>query len=251
MLENNNYIDLRDYSTVIVLLILFIFLVFLSLIIIYNRQLKRKITKLNLVNIEFQEIIARNELRLKEIHHRIKNNLQLILSLLNIEASNKKAISVDDFLLKGQSRIQSIVEVHQNLYEADLYNNICLQNYIEGLVQSLSRIYSQEVDFEIAAHNTILDIETTIPLGLIITELVSNSFKHAFVGTDEPCIKIDIKKNEDKKYLMTLQDNGIGFPEKPSSNVAIGLELVSMLVLQINGQLNRENQQGAIYNISF
>ena len=141
--------------------------------------------------------------------------------------------------------------MHLNLYEADLYNNICLQNYIEGLVQSLSRIYSQEVEFEIAAHNTILDIETTIPLGLIITELVSNSFKHAFVGTDEPCIKIDIKKNEDKKYLMTLQDNGVGFLEKPSSKVAVGLELVSMLVLQINGQLNRENQQGAIYSIIF
>lgn len=206
---------------------------------------------MNLLNREFQDTIATRNLQLKEIHHRIKNNLQLILSLLNIEAGNNKVISIEEFLLKGQSRIQSIVEVHQNLYEADLNDKVRLQNYIESLVQSLSQMYNQEVEFEIVTHNTILDIETTIPLGLIITELVSNSFKHAFVGTDVARIKIDIKKSDDKKYLMTLQDNGVGFPEKPSSNVAIGLELVSMLVLQINGKLNRKNQQGAIYNISF
>lgn len=230
---------------------LFILLTSLGFLIRHNRLLKRKIAKLNLLNREFQQDIARKDLRFKEIHHRIKNNLQLILSLLNIEAGNKKGISIEEFLLKCQSRIQSIVEVHQNLYQADLYNNVCLQNYIEDLVQSLSRIHNQEVEFEIATHSTILDIETTIPLGLIITELVSNSFKHAFVGTDVARIKIDIKKSEDNKYLMILQDNGVGFPEKPSSKVTIGLELVSMLVLQINGKLNRKNQQGAIYNISF
>ncbi len=251
MIENSNYINLRDFSILILTFFLFIFLLGLGLLLLHNLQLKRKITKLNLLNIEFQEDIARKDLRFKEIHHRIKNNLQLILSLLNIEAGNKKGISIEEFLLKCQSQIQSIVEVHQNLYEADLYNNVCLQNYIEDLVQSLSRIYNQEVEFEIATHNAILDIETTIPLGLIITELVSNSFKHAFVGKEVARIKIEIKKNEDKKYLMIMEDNGIGFPEEPSSKVTIGLELVSMLVLQINGKLNRKNQQGAIYNISF
>lgn len=230
---------------------MFILLTSFGFLIRHNRLLKRKIAKLNLLNREFQDTIATRNLQLKEIHHRIKNNLQLILSLLNIEAGNNKVISIEEFLLKGQSRIQSIVEVHQNLYEADLNDKVRLQNYIESLVQSLSQMYNQEVEFEIVTHNTILDIETTIPLGLIITELVSNSFKHAFVGTDVARIKIDIKKSDDKKYLMTLQDNGVGFPEKPSSNVAIGLELVSMLVLQINGKLNRKNQQGAIYNISF
>lgn len=114
----------------------------------------------------------------------------------------------------------------------------------------MTAIYNNDIKIEINTNDTILEVDKAIPVGIIITELVSNSFKHAFTENCEASIRIDVKKNQNK-YELILQDNGIGFPDKPTSKVAIGLELVSMMVLQINGRLNRKNQQGAIYNISF
>ena len=141
--------------------------------------------------------------------------------------------------------------IHQNLYENGFSNTINLQNYIENIVKNLSQIYNTEIDIEINTNETILDVDAAIPLGLIITELVCNAFKHAFKDSKSGRIKIDIKKNSENKLELTLKDNGTGFPEKPTSKLAIGLELVQMMVMQLNGKLNRENQQGTIYSISF
>ena len=250
MIENNNYIDLRDFSTFMVLVLFFVFLMGFGLLIYYNLQLKKNVKRLNSMNNLLQASFTSKEFQLKDIHHRIKNNLQLIISLLNIEASKKNDDSIEEYLLKGQSRIHSIAAMHQNLYKTEYYDSIKLQNYIESIVRNLTDIYNNDIKIEINTNDTILEVDKAIPVGIIITELVSNSFKHAFTEKCDASIKIDIKKNQNK-YELTLRDNGIGFPEKPTSKVAIGLELVSMMVLQINGHLNRKNQQGAIYNISF
>ena len=250
MIENNSYIDYRDFSTIIVLLLLFIFLMSFCLLIFYNKQLKNNICRLNSINNTYQVSLASKEIQIKEIHHRIKNNLQLIISLFNIEASNKNGFTIDEFVLKGQARIQSIAAIHQNLSETDYSNSIKLQNYIEIIIHHLTEIYNNKIAIEINTNDIYLDVETAIPIGIIITELVSNSFKHAFNGNNLGNIKIVIKKKQNK-YKMILQDNGVGFPETPSKKVTVGLELVSILVLQINGKLKRRNKRGAIYNISF
>lgn len=250
MIENNSYIDYRDFSTIIVLLLLFIFLMSFCLLIIYNKQLKNNISRLNSINNTYQVSLASKEIQIKEIHHRIKNNLQLIISLFNIEASNKNGFTIDEFVLKGQARIQSIAAIHQNLSETDYSNSIKLQNYIEIIIHYLTEIYNNKIAIEINTNDIFLDVETAIPIGIIITELVSNSFKHAFNCNNIGIIKIVIKKKQNK-YKMILQDNGVGFPETPSKKVTVGLELVSILVLQINGKLKRRNKRGAIYNISF
>lgn len=247
MLENNNYINLRDYVDLIIPTGLLVIFCCLCLLIRFNKQLRKKNRVLNEINHVFKLSIADKDLQLKEIHHRIKNNLQLIVSLLNIEASNSKQATVDDFLLKGQSRIHSISLIHQNLYETESCNAINLQNYIENITQNLSQIYSTNIKIKINTNETTLDVETAIPIGLIITELVCNAFKHA--KSDH--IKIDIIKSAENKLELILKDNGIGFPEKPISKLGIGLELVEMMVLQIDGKLNRKNQQGTVYNISF
>lgn len=135
MIENNYYIDLRDFSSFIVLVLLFVFIVVFGLLIYSNLHQKNKIKRLNSLNNLFQVSISSKELQLKEIHHRIKNNLQLIISLLNIEASKKNDDSIDEYLLKGQSRIHSIAAMHQNLYETEYYDSIKLQNYIEYCLQ--------------------------------------------------------------------------------------------------------------------
>ncbi len=249
MIEYNDYIDSKLYFVIIAIVILLIILIGYYFLIRFNFQLKKEIEQLNQINYFNQVSITTNEIQLKEIHHRIKNNLQLIVSLLNIEASNNN--SVEDFLFKVQTRIHSIALIHQNLYETEFTNSVDLQYYVESIVQNLSQIYKNDVVIEINTNNTILDVETAIPIGLIITELVCNSFKHAFIKNSAGKIKIDIINKKLKQYELTLQDNGIGFPEIPTQKKAIGLDLVSIMVLQINGEINRKNNQGAFYNISF
>lgn len=249
MIENIIFLNSIDFGTLILPGIVLVFILGIGLLIRFNNQLKKDIEKLNQINNFHQVALATKNIQLKEIHHRIKNNLQLIVSLLNIEASNNN--SVEDFLFKVQTRIHSIALIHQNLYETEFTSAVHLQNYVESIVQNLSQIYNNDVEIEINTNNTILDVETAIPIGLIITELVCNSFKHAFIKNYKGKIKIDIKNNKLKKYELTLQDNGIGFPEIPTPKRAIGLDLVSIMVLQINGEINRKNNQGAFYNISF
>ncbi len=250
MFDYNSCNYLGIYKILLLLVILLLYILGINTLIRYNNQLIKKNIALNTLNNVFKDSIASKDLQLKEIHHRIKNNLQLIVSLLNIEANNNST-SLEAFLLKGQSRIHSIAAIHTNLYENEFSNKINLQNYLESIVQNLSQIYQNDVTIEINAKDTVLDPETAIPIGLIITELVSNAFKHAFIKNNSGCIKIDIIKTKHNKYNMTIQDNGIGFPEKPIAKISIGLDLVSMMVLQINGELQRKNQQGAFYNISF
>jgi two-component sensor histidine kinase len=251
MIENNNQIDFREFGFIILPILLTLLMVGIALLIRFNLLLNKNKTQLKTLNNTFQVSLASKDLQLKEIHHRIKNNLQLIVSLLNIEAGNNKEVTVDDFLIKGQSRIHSISLIHQNLYETGYCNTINLQNYIENIVQNLSQIYNSEIDIDINTNETILDVDTAIPFGLIITELVCNAFKHAFKDAKSGHIKIDIRKNTENKLELILKDNGIGFPEKPTSKFTLGLELVHMMVMQLDGKLNRENQQGTVYNISF
>lgn len=249
MIQNYIYNDVKHFNILITILVLLVIITGYFFLIQFNNQLKKNIIQLNIINNVFKDSLATKDVQLKEIHHRIKNNLQLIVSLLNIEACNSN--SIEDFLFKGQTRIHSIAAIHQNLYESEFSNSVNLQNYVESIVQNLSQIYKNEVVIEINTNNTILDVETAIPIGLIITELVCNSFKHAFIKNNSGLIKIDIVKKKFKKYELTLQDNGIGFSEIPSPKMAIGLDLVSMMVLQINGKINRKNSNGALYNISF
>jgi two-component sensor histidine kinase len=149
MLENNNYIDLRIFSASILLLLLLFFIMGFGLLIYYNLQLKKNIVRLNSMNNSFQVSITRKDLQLKDLHHRIKNNLQLIISLLNIEASKKNGDTIDEYLLKGQSRIHSIAAMHQNLYETEYYESIKLQNYIESIVRNMTNIYNNNIKIEI------------------------------------------------------------------------------------------------------
>lgn len=251
MTDRINYLGLIDFNLHVVPTALAFSMLGLYFLIRNNKLLNKTNFQLSSLNKTYQVSITDKDLQLKEIHHRIKNNLQLIVSLLNIEAGNNGNNSVDDFLLKGQSRIHSISLIHQNLYETEFNNTINLQNYIEGIIQNLSQIYDNDVDVKINTNQTVIDVDTAIPFGLIITELVCNAFKHAFTDTKSGQIKIDIKKNAKNKLELTLKDNGIGFPKIPSPKIGIGLELVQMMVMQLNGNQKRIDLKGTVYKISF
>ncbi|MCV6628686.1 MAG: ATP-binding protein, partial [Flavobacteriaceae bacterium] len=174
---------------------------------------------------------------LKEIHHRVKNNLQMVSSLLSIQAKNTKSKAAIEALEEGKSRVKAMALIHQKLYQNDDLSVIEMQGYIETLVNSIKALYkrnSSNIDIQIEAADTELDIDRAIPFGLILNELVSNSFKYAFPNSTDGTIKIKLQVDE-KKGFFEYTDNGIGLPSdmEERSKSSMGFNLVNRLVNQL------------------
>jgi len=252
--EQNNYI-LLSAIIIVALCIVFVLLVFnnyikkKSIIII-----KQKNEALARVNDLLTQSNLEKEILLKEIHHRVKNNLQLVMSLLNIQAQDSQQISIQEFMEKGRLRIATMSLIHQSLYQADNFANINFQEYLENLVTNIKQTFEENsVDVEVQTNGTTFDLDTAIPLGLIINELVCNALKYAFPKDLKGRISIAIEKKEGQSYELRISDNGVGVVDKVTPKVAksIGLELVSLLVKQLQGTLKQVNQAGTHYTIQF
>lgn len=249
----------RQKSYVVVFFVISVALFIVFILLGYNFQNKRKsIRLLHAKNEELSrlnEIIAASlkekDILLKEIHHRVKNNLQLVMSLLNIQAQDSQNISIEDFLEKGQSRIATMSLIHQNLYLSDNFSQIDFQTYLENLVENIKNTFNEnKVAIAIDTHGNTFDLDTAIPLGLIINEIVCNALKHAFPEDMEGQIQIAIQKKESNLFELVIGDNGIGTTATKKSN-SIGLELVSLLVMQLRGKIEKINQIGTYYSIQF
>jgi two-component sensor histidine kinase len=174
------------------------------------------------------------------------------MSLLNIQAQDSQNISINDFLEKGQSRIATMSLIHQNLYQTENFVEIDFETYLINLIENIKQTFSNtNVEFEINTNNNSFDLDTSIPLGLIINELVCNALKHAFPKDLKGKIEIEIKRNTTESFLLKIKDNGIGINKSKKSNSSIGLELVSLLAMQLKGRINRIDDFGTSYNIEF
>lgn len=199
------------------------------------------------------KIIKEKELLLKEIHHRVKNNLQLVLSLLNIQAEDTNNNSIDVFLEKSRSRISTMSIIHQNLYLSDNLSCIHFQNYLEELIDYIVQTFeNNNIDIKIDSSEIDFDLDLSITLGLIVNELVCNSMKYAFNNIDKGEISINLKRIKEGLYELNISDNGIGFNKNKLKNTnSIGTEIVELLVLQLKGTIEHINQNGTHYKITF
>jgi len=200
--------------------------------------------------------LREKEVLLKEIHHRVKNNLQIISSLLNLQADYLKDPEAIEVFRDSQNRIQSMAIVHEKLYQSEDLATINLSEYIQDLVSNLS--YSYEVNLEaiavkIKVEEVLLDIDTAIPCGLIINELVSNSLKYAFPKHQSGEICIELKSLIGKQMKLTVSDNGIGLPENFDFNKtdSLGLQLVDALTTQLKGTIEIDRDRGTKFQIIF
>ncbi len=208
---------------------------------------------------ELLATLQEKELLLREIHHRVKNNLQIISSLLNLQIPYIKDEQSIEFLKESQNRVKSISMVHEKLYQSKNLDQINFGSYISNIVTNLFQTYDVNpgmIEYNLNLSNIELNIETSIPCGLIITELITNSIKHAFPDGDEQAKKYKIWVKlypENEKFTLKIKDNGIGFPEDLDfkNTNSLGLQLVSMLINQVDGsiELNREN--GTEFKIEF
>jgi PAS domain S-box-containing protein len=220
-----------------------------------NRVLERT-AQLEKANRTLQSSLKEKEVLIKEIHHRVKNNLQIISSLLSMQSGYVKDRDSYELFRESQDRIKSIALVHEKLYQSADLSNIDFKEYVRKLTDHLLRSYGinqEKIKVVIAAEEVFLDINTAIPCSLMINELVSNALKHAFPPGTGGAISIEMRQDALKRYHLNVSDNGSGFPEEVDfRNVSsLGLQLVNTLVEQLKGKIELNKKHGTTFQIVF
>jgi PAS domain S-box-containing protein len=213
------------------------------------------ITDKKRVDEQIRQSLKEKEVLLKEVHHRVKNNLQVISSILNLQSSYVKDKRVLEILLESQNRIKSMAFVHESLYQTKDFSNISFREYVENISRNLVHSYAATDSapvLNLDLDNIQLNLDTAIPCGLIINELLTNSLKYAF--TDGKKGKIDIAIKEKGGHItINIADNGKGLPKEIDfrNTESLGLQLVVSLVEQINGKIRLDTKKGTKFTIEF
>ncbi len=212
-----------------------------------------------IVIMKAQEKIKNNllekEVMLQEIHHRVKNNLQIISSLLHIQSNTIDDENSLKLLKESQNRVRSMAIIHQKLYEDKDLSKVDLSSYIRSLVSNLLRSYntdSTKIDLDNNVEDIHLSLKTAIPCGLILNEIISNSIKYAFKNRENGKISISITKVNDQTFNMIVRDDGVGLIiKKNKKRKSLGMELIDIFVNQIKGTYTLDTEKGVCYNITF
>jgi two-component sensor histidine kinase len=200
--------------------------------------------------------LREKEVLLKEIHHRVKNNLQIVSSLLYMQASKTEHPGAVSALKESRARIKSMALIHERLYQSPNLASIDMGAYTRNLVSDLQHAYRTEessVRLTVKIDDIPLGITEAIPCGLIINELVSNALKHAFPKGKEGEITIQLQKRDANRFVLTVSDSGTGFPENidPRNSPSLGLTLVNSLVEQLDGTIELDRRGGTTFSITF
>ncbi len=196
------------------------------------------------------------EILIKEVHHRVKNNLQIISSLLKLQSvylEDKKALEI---FKESQNRVKTMALIHERLYRSNNISQIYYKDYIEALISNLIISYGTSTDritIKYDIDDIVFDIDTALPCSLIINELVSNCLKYAFCGDQTGNINISVKKKNLDEYMISVGDNGKGFPSEIDyrNTETLGLQLVNTLVEQLDASLKLTNSEGTKFDIYF
>lgn len=239
-----------------------VILFFIILLLVINVQMnKRRHRELNIKNKHIvqqknaiENALKEKEFLIKEIHHRVKNNLQIISSMLNLQADNIDDAAAKEVLQESRLRINSMALIHQLLYSKNNMLNVAISDYLSTLLSQIEKSYSsvsRKIITELRCDTINLDLDTAIPLGLIVNELVTNSYKHAFNAKETGNILVSFHLNEaDKTYTLRVSDNGSGFDHADKKYQSLGMELIQMLAEQLNGKMTFRNENGTIAEIT-
>lgn len=220
-----------------------------------NKLLRQEIIERQRIEEALKSSLQDKEVLLKEIHHRVKNNLQFISSLLRLQAGYIKNEQALDVLQDSQSRVRAMAMIHESLYQSNNLAKIGFLKYIHKLINNLIDSYRVNPNINIKSRidNALLRIDTAIPCGLIINELISNSIKHAFVNKESGEIYVEFLMLEKGKYSLNVSDNGIGMKNdiKLTLTQSLGLQLVWKLVEQLEGNIVFNTNFGTSFKITF
>ncbi len=205
---------------------------------------------------EISKSLKEKEIMLKEIHHRVKNNLQVVSSLLFFQSKKISDPKTLEIFKDGENRVKSMALIHEKLYQADDLANIDFKEYVKNLTNFLFQSYGiDRTKFKLInnVQDIKLGIDTAVPCGLILNELVTNSVKHGFKGKDNGEVKIDMYQQKEDKLLLKVSDNGNGMPNELNiqQSDSLGLRLVSNLTIQLNGKVEFFNENGVTVKVLF
>ena len=232
----------------------------------YREHLEEQVTEktkaLKLANAKLQEIngelrvsLEEKEVLLREVHHRVKNNMQVIMSLMNLQKPLYRDAYDLRLIEKSIHRIQAMAMAHEQLYRTDDFTQINLQAYLNGMVNEIASsktAVGEDLDIQVQVQNLYLGLELAIPIGLIIHELVDNVIEHAYPDRDGGILQVTAVKNDDT-YTLTVADKGIGLPENIEIGLtsSLGFMLVQTLAMQVGGKLEVERQNGTLVKLVF
>ncbi len=204
---------------------------------------------------EQSALLLEKDVLMKEIHHRVKNNLQVISGLLELQSKVLTDETAKDALREGRNRVRSIALIHQNLYQFENLSTIELKRFVNDLCRQVESVFQKQnpVAVNITVPDLHLDIDTAVPLGLIMNELLSNSFKHAFNDVAAGEINLEIRSIIEGKYQLLYSDNGPGLPVNfdVAKTSTLGIQLIYDLSRQIGGSVKYDNSNGASFIINF
>lgn len=233
----------EDQIQLVFISLIFTLLGFAGLVYAYLKSIKSQRLIAEQKHIIENALVEKDSL-LKEIHHRVKNNLQMVSSLLSLQTKNTRSKAAIEALEEGKSRVKAMALIHQKLYQNDDLSVIEMQGYIESLINSVQSVYKKgghNINITIDAEGVELDIDRAIPFGLILNELVSNSFKYAFPNNDDDGkIYIHLRKIADQHGFFEYTDNGIGMSDDADDKAksSMGIRLMNRLVNQLQSTLN-------------
>ncbi|MCE7991914.1 MAG: hypothetical protein HEP71_08035 [Roseivirga sp.] len=221
-----------------------------------NREISEKSEEVARQRDEISKQNEEKELLLKEIHHRVKNNLQVISSLLDLQSRGIEDEEALATFMEGQNRVKAMALIHQKLYQNENLATIDFAEYAKNLMKELSAVYPMASGVKTSINtsgNSQFDIDTAVPLGLILNELISNAYKHAFNEQNSGVLRVSVESLGEGKHQMTVSDTGSGLPDGFDFMKAksLGLRLVRRLAKQLYGKLDYEFEEGSQWKVSF
>lgn len=256
----------KDYDNSIRQNALIAFLIFLgviSLVLIYNNRqkqkgvaiLQEKNKEISLQKDEIEKTMEQKQILLSELQHRVKNNLQYVISILEIQKESVNHNNIDDLIRSNQNRIHSIALLHKKLNVSESVNEVDLKRYVTELAELVKDSYEvkeKNVSLFITCEIPVLSITKALPLGLIVVELVSNSMKHAFKNQPHGLINIEVSHDEiTKKSCLHYIDNGVGFDFINVETKGLGVEIMKGLIDQLNGTIETQYKKGFELKVCF
>ncbi|MBE8728219.1 sensor histidine kinase [Flavobacterium hungaricum] len=249
LVKNND----QNFELFSVLSIIIAIIVLLFIVLLYNQfRLKKKIKEHNEL---VKKMLIEKEWLLKEIHHRVKNNLQIVISLLNTQSAyleNEDALMA---IQNSQHRMHAMSLIHQKLYQSDNLSNIDMSWYIVELISYMRECFNTDakINFVLDLEKVYLDAAQAVPLGLIINEAINNAIKYAFPLDQKGDVHIELKNAGENNYTLIIEDNGVGVPENfnAAEKNSLGMNLMMGLSDQLDGTFEMKNDHGMKIKITF
>lgn len=251
-LKNANIKQQKSINTYIIsVLVLSLLLLSIAAYFLYQRNILNN--RLAEKNKAIEASLEVNKMLVKEIHHRVKNNLQLISSLLGLQTRFAQSANVQQAIQASKSRVQAMSLLHQNLYQTDDIQKVYIKKYFEDVCDNLKETYAlanQNIGFYYEIDDICLDLDQVVTLGLIMNELVTNAIRHAFVQQQGGSIVMKIKRKEQDLHLH-IKDNGLGIPftHLPEKSISMGMQLISAFIKKLEASIEILNNSGTEINI--